>query len=477
MGMFGAKAAKAVADFDPSALTPQQKMMLFGATLRDTGAALRGGESDAVLNTQSIMAAQAEKAKHDAFLKQVMGAMSPTYADGPAPTVATPGLIGGQAAQAAAAPVGDLSSAVSEATSAMAPGPAPQGPAPYQYQPPQRTSNGLSIDDPRMGALTLGANDAGVNMKDLLEVLKAQQPSMMNAQDGTVINSKNRAWEGRQFPKLDNGIISQRGPNGEILGASALPGYADAAASIAGATTQAQEAAKAGFVYPNARAQSRGSAEGSAPYDFINAPGPNGEPNVVAKSVAVGGAFTGQSPADAAYKANNAKAASEQFQGLQTAALKAPALITKYQRLGELLSGYEGGKLSPMEKDLASLGNSIGFKLDPKLPNKEAAAAITNELALSLRDPSNGGGMPGAMSDADRNFLVQSVPGLIQTAAGRASMVQAQVKVLQRQQDVGAKARQWQDRFGRIDAPDGHGKHFQDYLDAYAAAHPLFAHK
>ena len=48
----------------------------------------------------------------------------------------------------------------------------------------------------------------------------------------------------------------------------------------------------------------------------------------------------------------------------------------------------------------------------------EAFRALANQFALELRNPASGAGMPGAMSDADRMFLLQSTPGLTNTRAG-----------------------------------------------------------
>lgn len=469
MAMFG----KAAADF-ASPSNWADRLAIIGAGLKD---ASPGSSGDALQGIMGLQAARQQKSQQDAVFAQIAGMLgpqtSPGQITGPAPSVGVarrPGLFGGQAA----ANMNDPSAALPVAEPTPdAGGPMDPG-QPFAYQA-GKTTPGLSIDDPRMAPLTLMAQKAGVPIKDLLEVLKAQQPHMMSAQDGTLVNDKSGKFEGMQFPKLDNGIISQRGSNGELLGASALPGYAGAAASIAGATTAAQEREKAAL-------------------DLVDVPQSDGSTVKMPRSRAVallgggvapptrGTAFgprpgvgVTQSPADAAYTSDLAKSAATTYQGLQDAARKAPTQIAKYQQLGTLLDGFEGGKFAPALKDFSSAANSLGFKVDKNLPNKDAAAAITNELALSLRDPSNGGGMPGAMSDADRNFLIQSVPGLVQTAQGRRQMVDAQVKVLQRQTDVAAKARQWQQRFGRIDKADATGKTFQDYLDTYAAAHPLFA--
>jgi len=49
-------------------------------------------------------------------------------------------------------------------------------------------------------------------------------------------------------------------------------------------------------------------------------------------------------------------------------------------------------------------------------------------MALSARSTAQGGGMPGAMSDADRDFLVKMMPGIKNTPEGNRLMI----KVMQR---------------------------------------------
>lgn len=247
MGMIGAKAAQGLSSFDPSTLSTRDKWAIFGAALHDAGSGLAGKDGTALINEQSLLAGRAEKAKHDAFMQQLTGMLGPQttpgQVTGSAPDVSvarTPGLFGGQAA----ANMNDASGAL---PAEAPPSAAPQvgGGQPFAYRA-GTTTPGLTIDDPRMAPLTLMAQKAGIPIKDLLEVMKAQQPHMMSAQDGTLINDKSGRFEGMQFPKLDNGIVSQRDPTtGALLGASALPGYAGAAASIAGATQAAQEAEKA----------------------------------------------------------------------------------------------------------------------------------------------------------------------------------------------------------------------------------------
>lgn len=267
------------------------------------------------------------------------------------------------------------------------------------------------------------------------------------------------------MPKLPEGSTMTQ--DGRVVG---LPGAAQTNAAYKGAEAGATEGAK-------------------AQYDFIDVydPGSRQMVKVPKATLAQGGgranfggpggfAVSQQRPDDSLYENENAKAAAGQYQALQSAGMKAPGQIAKYKQLDSLLANHDGGKLSPLGVDIAQLGNSLGLKIDKNLPNKEAATALTNELALSLRDPSNGGGMPGAMSDADRNFLMSSVPNLSQSTQGRRQMVQMATAVQQRNQDVAGMARKWQQRYGRLDAVNpATGKSFQDNLQDWSNRNPLFA--
>lgn len=187
------------------------------------------------------------------------------------------------------------------------------------------------------------------------------------------------------------------------------------------------------------------------------------------------GLGTQQSPADKAYSEGAAKAAQEQYQGLQNAGMRAPGLISQYQRLGKLLEDFDGSRLSGTGLQIAQMAKSIGLDMDSKLGNKEAAQTITNKLALSLRSTANGEGMPGALSDSDRQFLMSSVPRLEQSAQGRKMMIQMQVAVHQREAQISKMARQWQQRYGRIDATNpSTGKSFYDNLQEWSDRNRLF---
>lgn len=345
----------------------------------------------------------------------------------------------------------------------MAPGMPPtaqQPPAAAQVAPRATGKFPFSAND--IAALSvMGAPGS----KELFDIYKYSNDGIKREAGNYYVNPM--TGQTTYMPRVPEGATITQ--DGRIIG---MPGAAQTNAEYKGAETAATERAKAG-------------------QDFVTMPMPDGSTRMVRRDMAAGlmgggnaGGFPGsiaglgvsQSPADKTYQDENAKAAAGQYQALQSAGMKAPGQIAKYKQLDTLLANHDGGKLSPLGMDIAQLGNSLGLKIDKNLPNKEAATALTNELALALRDPSSGGGMPGAMSDADRQFLMSSVPNLSQSTQGRRQMVQMYTGVLQRNQDVAGMARKWQQRYGRLDAVNpATGKSFQDNLQEWATRNPLFA--
>lgn len=156
------------------------------------------------------------------------------------------------------------------------------------------------------------------------------------------------------------------------------------------------------------------------------------------------------------------------YASIQNAGFSAHSKVSRYNRLGELLEGVNTGKFSAAGLEVAKAGQSLGFNIDPNIGNKEAAQALASEIALELRNPSGGAGMPGAMSDKDREFLVSMVPGLATTPQGRKQMLETAQKLAQRDVQVSKIARDYRKRNGAID------EGFYDELARYSEQNPLF---
>lgn len=322
MAMFGASAGKAASSVDPSSLSTRDKWVLFGSALKDAGAGLAGRDSDALLQAQAMLGARQQADQKQQFLKMLSDKLGPQYAEGsPAPTVAPRGMIGGSAPST----MEDPSGAVSGALGAMAPGPTAGAPAPYQYQPPQRTSNGLAIDSPELPALALKAQQLGIPLTGLIDIMKANQADIQVGPDGTTYNKKdagalNRTFanrdningflvnkndaanEGRYFPKIPDGMS----PDGRG-GVGNLPGLLPSM----GAQEETQTRGRTmGTVFN--RPNGDGSTTPMLGADmFGGRPGPSG-----GFGPAPGGAGRTQAPSDAAAAKIEAEAAANARVGL-----------------------------------------------------------------------------------------------------------------------------------------------------------------
>ena len=156
------------------------------------------------------------------------------------------------------------------------------------------------------------------------------------------------------------------------------------------------------------------------------------------------------------------------YADIQKAGFGAQSKINRYTRLGSLLDGVNTGKFAATGLEVAKAASALGLNIDPNMANKEAAQSLSSEIALELRNPSGGAGMPGAMSDADRQFLANMVPGLATTPDGRKLMMETAIKLAERDKQVAHMAREYRKKNGSI--KEG----FYDELAQFSAQNPLF---
>jgi hypothetical protein len=156
------------------------------------------------------------------------------------------------------------------------------------------------------------------------------------------------------------------------------------------------------------------------------------------------------------------------YADIQSAGASATNKINKVERLNTLLDGVQTGKLTPLGVDVASTAASLGFKIDPKLGNKQAADALSKDMALELRNPSGGAGMPGALSNSDREFLMSMTPSLTSDPESRKLISESMVKLAKRDQEVAKIAREYRKKNGNLD------EGFYDELAKFSETNPLF---
>lgn len=160
---------------------------------------------------------------------------------------------------------------------------------------------------------------------------------------------------------------------------------------------------------------------------------------------------------------------------LQGNALKARTGLTQVSRLSSLLDQVNTGRFTSTTQDIKQMAKGLGIDLGAlgikdDVGPAQAAEALSNQFALLLRDPSSGGGMPGALSDSDRKFLAQMVPNLETTPEGRKLMVDFMSRMYQRQIDLAKVANQYVREGSLKKDPAGMYAKLQEYADT----NPIF---
>jgi hypothetical protein len=118
-------------------------------------------------------------------------------------------------------------------------------------------------------------------------------------------------------------------------------------------------------------------------------------------------------------------------------------LKVKTRQMRELLdSGLQTGALAKLSKGAKSFVQSLfpNTKIEG-LAEAEVFNAISNQLALLIRNPDSGMGLPGATSNRDLNFLIESVPNLGTSVEGNKLLLEVYDKMYNLQVDVMAEQR------------------------------------
>lgn len=155
----------------------------------------------------------------------------------------------------------------------------------------------------------------------------------------------------------------------------------------------------------------------------------------------------------------------DMIKGAQSARMKLGTLSRLDQLLSDpsIYTGAGAQKLLSAKKMLKAAGVDVGDVSGP-----EAIQAIGNQFALELRNPAGGAGMPGALSDKDREFLQASVPGLGQTPEGNRKIVDYMKRVAQRSIDVERLRQDYVKKNGRLN------EGFYRELENFSNSNPLF---
>lgn len=151
----------------------------------------------------------------------------------------------------------------------------------------------------------------------------------------------------------------------------------------------------------------------------------------------------------------------------------APAAIGKYSMLRDYLGNVSTSKIAPVTQALKAYARGVlpddvtkGWTAD--VPFAQAAQSLSREMALQLRNPAGGAGMPGAMSDSDRAYLESMTPGWANDPQAIPLMIDARIAIERRNQEMGRLAREYRQKNGAID------EGFYQQAADFANRNPLF---
>ena len=153
----------------------------------------------------------------------------------------------------------------------------------------------------------------------------------------------------------------------------------------------------------------------------------------------------GQSAANKVQGDELAKGYAKVYEDLRTKATDLNSIMGKYRQIESILGDFEGGKLTPTMTDIASAANSLGFKIDKDLPNKEAARSLSASLMGDFKSL-----LSGPTSDSDRKFLLAIPPSEANTAKGRTKILAIAEKAAQRAAQEHEMANKWIVKYGRL---------------------------
>jgi len=160
------------------------------------------------------------------------------------------------------------------------------------------------------------------------------------------------------------------------------------------------------------------------------------------------------------------------YSNIVDAEKNAPGNIGKYDLMKQYLAKVNTGKAAPSIQSLKSyaayFAPDLAKSWTQDVPYAQAAAALSNEIALQLRNPATGAGMPGSMSNSDRDFLTSMTASAANDPRAIPMMLDARIALEKRAQDIGKLARQYRSENGKID--EGFYQKVQDFADS----HPLF---
>lgn len=174
-----------------------------------------------------------------------------------------------------------------------------------------------------------------------------------------------------------------------------------------------------------------------------------------------------------AWDTESAKLFAKRYDDISAGANNAQQMMGMYDLAEQALnSGVRTGMGAEAELTMRQMGAAMGMDTDPqKLSGGELIRAVQNRMALTMRSPDGGMGMPGALSDRDIKFLKDSQVGIDRSPEGNRRMLESFRAMEGRKIDIARLADEYVNENGRLDSG------FNRMVREWAESNPLFQDK
>jgi hypothetical protein len=205
--------------------------------------------------------------------------------------------------------------------------------------------------------------------------------------------------------------------------------------------------------------------------DILDPAGSGNTISVPANSPLAQNAVTKVSPVEQARQMANMERDTKKLGNYMDQREAAPGQIANLEQLQGGLEAFAKTGQSPKGAAFEqTMKNYLpGYKAGDALQSYQVVSALGNQMALELRNPASGAGMPGSMSDGDRAYLSSMVANPGTDIGAARQMIAARKAVYVRQQEIGDMASKWAKAHGgSLSATNDAGLNFYDALSVWS---------
>lgn len=173
-------------------------------------------------------------------------------------------------------------------------------------------------------------------------------------------------------------------------------------------------------------------------------------------------------PAESAQQREMAVGVAQEYRENLKKSTKAAARQANAERLSTLLDQVDTGTFAGSILQIQKAAASLGFQVPESATAAEAARSLSLAMAMEMRDPSEGAGSPGAISNYETQTFQAMIPSIDKLPGANKLIADAYIKQQKRAQEITKLQREYVQSNGKVD--DG----IYEIAEKYREKNPLF---